>query len=166
MSSTTRTTGEPTGSGRTYRAIYQKGREAHRQGEEALPELGPLLDADLMTIEPDSSDDESGIAAYTAYGRTVFDFLLDALRANRDEDARRVFALTEDLAASNDVYAQSVVATEIAYQLVNVGLNDRARPLMGPATRELLKSQEELVARASSRHNPIFRFIEGLVRRR
>ena len=58
-----------------------------------------------------------------------------------------------------------MVATEIAYQLVNVGLNDRARPLMGPATRELLKSQEELVARAIGRRNPILRFVEGLVRR-
>jgi hypothetical protein len=144
----------------------RKGERLIDQAKRALPELGPRLDADLTTIEPDHSDDDSGIAGYTAYGRTVFDFLLEALRANREEDARRVFALTEDLAASNDVYARSVVATEIAYQLVNVGLNDRARPLMGPATEELLKSQEELVARASSGRNPILRFIEGLVRRR
>jgi hypothetical protein len=112
------------------------------------------------------SDDESGFAGYTAYCRTVFDFLLEALRANRDEDARRVFALTENLAASNDRYAQSVVATEIAYQLAGLGLGDRARPLMGPATQELLKSQEELVALETSKRNPILRFIERLLRRR
>ncbi|HKC89769.1 MAG TPA: hypothetical protein VKE23_00400, partial [Candidatus Limnocylindria bacterium] len=128
--------------------------------------LSSRLDAHQTLIDPDYTDDETGFLGYSAYGRTVFDFLVEALRANRDEDARRVFALTEELAASNDVYARSVVATEIAYQLVNVGLNDRARPLMGPATRELLKGQEELVARASSRGNPILRFIEALVRRR
>ena len=124
------------------------------------------MDAHLILIEPDFTDDESGFIAYTAFGSTVFDFLREALRVNRDDDARRVFALTEDLVASGDAYAQSVVATEITYQLVNVGLNDRARPLMGPATLELLKSQAELVARAGTRRNRILRFIEWLVKPR
>jgi len=116
-------------------------------------------------IRPDDTDDETGFLGYTAYGGTVFDFLLEALRANRDEAARRVFALTEELATSGDAYAHSVVATEIAYQLVGLGLNDRARPLMGPVTQKLLEEQEELVARLSSRRNRLLRFIEGLVRR-
>jgi hypothetical protein len=147
-------------------ASIRKGEKLIDQAKRALPELSSSLDAHLTLIGPDYTDDESGFIGYTAYGRTVFDFLHQALRANRDEDARRVFALTEELAASGDVYAQSVVATEIAYQLVGFGLNDRARPLMGPATQELLESQEELVARANSGRNRVLRFIERLVRRR
>jgi len=128
----------------------------------ALPELRSRLDADLALIDSDATDDESGFAAYGAYGRAVFDFLQGALKANRDDDARRVFALTEELALSGETYAQSVVATEIAYQLVNTGLNARARPLMGPATQRLLQEQEELVATAQSPRGRKWRFIEWL----
>jgi hypothetical protein len=147
-------------------ASIRKGERLVDQAKRALPELSSRLDAHLALIEPDYTDDETGFLGYTAYGRTVFDFLLEALRANRDEEARRVFALTEELAASGDAYAQSVVATEIAYQLVGLGLNDRARPLMGPVTQRLLEEQEELVLRASNRRSRLLRFIERLVRRR
>ena len=133
------------------------------KAKNSLPELRSRLDADLALIEPDDTDDDSGFVAYKAYGDTVFNFLREALKANRDDEARRVFALTEDLALSGKTYARSVVATEIAYQLVNVGLNERTRPLMGPATQELLKSQEELVARADDKRNRILRFIERLL---
>jgi len=145
-------------------ASIRKGERLIDQAKRALPELRSSLDAHLALIGPDYTDDESGFAAYSAYGDTVFDFLREALRANRDEDARRVFVLTEALAASTDIYAQ--VATEIAAQLVNVGLGDRARPLMGPATQELLESEEELVARADNKRNRFLRFIERLVRSR
>jgi len=147
-------------------ASIRKGERLIDQAKRALPELRSSLDAHLALIGPDYTDDESGFAAYSAYGDTVFDFLREALRANRDEDARRVFVLTEALAASTDIYAQSVAATEIAAQLVNVGLGDRARPLMGPATQELLESEEELVARADNKRNRFLRFIERLVRSR
>jgi len=130
----------------------------------ALPELRSRLDADLALIKPDDSDDDSGFVAYKAYGSAVFDFLREALIANRNDEARRVFALTEDLALSGETYAQSVVATEIAYQLVSAQLNARARLFMGPATEELLKTQEDLVARATRRRNRIVRFIERLIR--
>jgi hypothetical protein len=147
-------------------APIRKGERLVDQAKRALPELSSRLDAHLTLIGPDYTDDESGFLGYTAYGRTVFDFLREALSANRDGDARRVFALAEELAASGDVYAQSVVATEIAYQLVNLGLNDRARPLMGPATQELLQSQEELVARAGGRRNRFWQFMERLLKPR
>ena len=147
-------------------ASIRKGERLIDQAKIALPELGDDLDAHLKLIGPDYTDEDSGFIAYSAYGDTVFNFLREALRANRDQDARRVFLLTEELAASNDVYAQSVVATEIAQQLVNVGLNDQARPLMGPATQELLKGQEELVDRADNKRNRFFRLIERLVRSR
>src|SRR2546421_9206929 len=129
----------------------RRAEELIKKARSALPELQSRLDTDLARIEPGDSDDDSGFVAYIAYGDTVFNFLREALKANRDDEARRVFALTEGLALSREPYAQSVVATEIAYQLVNVGLNERARPLMGPATRRLLKSQEEMVARAENK---------------
>ena len=114
------------------------------QAKKAMPELASRLDTDLALIEPDDTDDDSGWVAYHAYGGVVFDFLRDALHANQIEEARRVFALAEELAASGETYAQSVVTTEIAYQLVAAGLNAQARTLMGPATLELLRSQEEM----------------------
>src|SRR5438046_9318757 len=105
MSSTTRTTGQPTASAGNYRGIYQKRRETHRPSEEGASGAALVPRCSSSVIGPDYTDDESGFAAYSAYGDTVFDFLREALRANRDEDARRVFVLPEALAASTDMYA-------------------------------------------------------------
>ena len=123
---------------------------------EALPELRPALERCLAeNIDPDDTDDESRWAAYHAYGTVVFPFLLGALASGRERDVARVCELLEALATSGDAYWRSVVTTDVLYPLVGTRWNVSVRRWAGPATLELLESQERMVSSQQRGRRPV-----------
>ena len=85
------------------------------------------------------------LAAESTYGGPVWSFLYAGWKAGRTDHVRRVLALSEHVASSGASRARNVIATEIAWPAVNVGLHARLWELAGRETREILDQQDALL---------------------